>query len=101
MAYSLIDAVRAVSDAAERREPVELAVRARLRRAQVHAGETAVDIVDRLYRTAGAAALFESAPFERRLRDVHALVQQGWLQPTTMEDAGRVRLGLAPRRRTF
>ena len=98
---SLIEAVRAVADAADRGEPVELPERARLRRAQVHAGETAVDIVDRLYRTAGAAALFESAPFERRLRDVHALVQQGWLQRATMEDAGRVRLGLAPRRRTF
>ena len=97
----LIEAVRAVADAADRGEPVELPERARLRRAQVHAGETAVDIVDRLYRTAGAAALFESAPFERRLRDVHALVQQGWLQRATMEDAGRVRLGLAPRRRTF
>jgi alkylation response protein AidB-like acyl-CoA dehydrogenase len=98
---SLAEAVRAVADAADRGEPVGLAERARLRRAQVHAGETAVDIVDRLYRTAGAAALFESAPFERRLRDVHALVQQVWLQRATMEDAGRVRLGLAPRRRTF
>jgi alkylation response protein AidB-like acyl-CoA dehydrogenase len=98
---SLIEAVRAVADAAQRGEPVELPGRARLRRAQVHAGETAVDIVDRLYRTTGAAALFEWAPIERRLRDVHALVQQGWLQPATMEDAGRVRLGLAPRRRNF
>ena len=98
---SLIEAVRAVADAAERGEPVELPERARLRRAQVYAGETAVDIVDRLYSTAGAAALFESAPFERRLRDVHALVQQVWLQPATMKDAGRVRLGLAPRRPTF
>lgn len=98
---SLMEAVRAVADAAARGEPIELPLRARLRRAQVHAGESAVDIVDRLYRTAGAAALYESAPFERRLRDVHALVQQGWLQPATMEDAGRVRLGLAPRRRNF
>jgi indole-3-acetate monooxygenase len=98
---SLIEAVQVVADAADRGEPVELPERARLRRAQVHAGETAVEIVERLYRAAGAAALFESAPFERRLRDVHALVQQVWLQRATMEDAGRVRLGLAPRRRTF
>jgi hypothetical protein len=82
-------------------ESVELSVRARLRRAQVHAGDTAVTVVDQMYRTAGAAALFESAAFERRLRDVHALVQQVWLEPSTMEDAGRVRLGLSPRRRTF
>ena len=61
---SLIEAVGAVADAADRGEPIELPLRARLRRPQVHAGETAVDIVDRVYRTAGAAALFESAPFD-------------------------------------
>ena len=86
---------------AERGEPLTLPLRARLRRAQTHAGETAVEVVDQMYRTAGSAALFEAAPFERSLRDVHAIQAQVWYQRSAMEDAGRVAFGLIPRRRTF
>src|SRR5262249_54253049 len=98
---NLIDAVNLVSEAGAHGQSIELPLRARLRRAMVHAGETSVTIVEQMYRSAGSAALFEAAPFERSLRDVHAAVAQTWLQRPTMEDAGRVRLGLAPRARTF
>jgi alkylation response protein AidB-like acyl-CoA dehydrogenase len=98
---NLVDAVTLLCETSARGNPISLPLRARLRRAMVHAGETSVAVVEQMYRTAGSAALFESAPFERGLRDVHAVVAQTWLQRATMEDAGRVRLGLAPRARTF
>src|SRR5581483_6312231 len=96
-----LDALAALCETADRHEPLTLRLRARLRRAQVHAAETAVEVVDQMYRTAGSAALFETAPFERSLRDVHAIQAQVWYQRSAMEDAGRVALGLTPRRRTF
>ena len=95
---NLIDALTLVSETAAQGASIDLPIRARLRRATGYAGESAVTVVDQLYRTAGAAALFEAAPFERRLRDTHALTAQLWLQRSAMEDAGRVRLGLPPRR---
>jgi alkylation response protein AidB-like acyl-CoA dehydrogenase len=98
---NFLEALEALCAAAEREEPLSLPLRARLRRAQVHAGETAVEVVDQMYRTAGSAALFEAAPFERSLRDVHAILAQVWYQRSAMEDAGRVAFGLSPRRRTF
>ncbi|HEY7067855.1 MAG TPA: acyl-CoA dehydrogenase family protein [Chloroflexota bacterium] len=98
---SYLDGLTALCETADRHEPLTLPLRARLRRAQVHAGETAVEVVDQMYRTAGSAALFEAAPFERSLRDVHAIQAQVWYQRSALEDAGRVAFGLAPRRRTF
>jgi alkylation response protein AidB-like acyl-CoA dehydrogenase len=70
--------------------------RARLRRAQVHAGEVAVDAVDAIYRAAGGDALAESGPFERSLRDVHAIQAHVMLHREVMEQAGRVAFGLEP-----
>ncbi len=98
---SFFEALAALCEAAERDEPLSLPLRARLRRAQVHAAETAVEVVDQMYRTAGSAALFEAAPFERSLRDVHAILTQVRYQRSAMEDAGRVAFGLSPRGRLF
>lgn len=98
---NFLDAHAALCEDAEHDEPLQLALRARLRRTQVHAGETAVEVVDQMYRTAGSVALFEAAPFERSLRDVHAIQTQVWYQRAAMEDAGRVAFGLPPCRRTF
>jgi alkylation response protein AidB-like acyl-CoA dehydrogenase len=95
---NFLDGLSALCEAAEHDGALALELRVRLRRAQVHAGETAVEVVDQMYRTAGAAALFEAAPFERSLRDVHAIQTQVWYQRSAMEDAGRVAFGLSPRR---
>jgi indole-3-acetate monooxygenase len=97
----LIDALEQLGQWALQDEPLPMSLRARIRRAQVHAAETAATIVDDMYRTAGSAALFEDAPFERSLRDVHAVIAQIWLQRAAMEDAGRVAFGLLPRQRGF
>jgi alkylation response protein AidB-like acyl-CoA dehydrogenase len=78
-----------------------LEARARLRRAMVHAVDTAIEAVATCYREAGGSAVFEAAPFERALRDVNAAGAHAVFQRGMMEDAGRVALGLPPRMAIF
>jgi alkylation response protein AidB-like acyl-CoA dehydrogenase len=47
-----------------------------LRMASTHAIHEAQAVVDCTYHEAGATAIFDSQPFERRLRDMHAVAQQ-------------------------
>jgi alkylation response protein AidB-like acyl-CoA dehydrogenase len=75
--------------------------RARLRRAMVHAVDTAIEAVSACYRAAGGSAVFESAPFERALRDVYTMGAHHVFQRSMMEDAGRVSMGLEPTLRMF
>lgn len=70
--------------------------RARLRIASTYAMTQARDVVDFAYYAAGANAIFESDPFERRFRDMHAVSQQVQAQATNFELAGMVMLGLQP-----
>jgi alkylation response protein AidB-like acyl-CoA dehydrogenase len=97
----LLEAIQQLWDAVQDGSETPLEVRARVRRAQVHAAESAVTAVDMMYKAAGATALFESSPFERCLRDVHAAAAQINLQRVLMEDAGRVAFGLTPRQPLF
>ncbi|MCK1302103.1 acyl-CoA dehydrogenase family protein [Bradyrhizobium sp. 24] len=71
-----------------------VSARLRLRIAAAHAGETALHIVDILAREAGAAAIFESGPLERAVRDVHAATKHIAMNPSIYVTAGRVELGL-------
>jgi len=48
----------------------------------------------RLSLAAGATAIFESNPFERRFRDVHTVIQQVQAQFANFEMVGQVLLGL-------
>lgn len=70
--------------------------RARLRGSMVHAVDTGIDAVSLCYREAGGSAVFQSAPFERALRDVHAIGGHVVFQRAMMEDVGRAALGLKP-----
>jgi alkylation response protein AidB-like acyl-CoA dehydrogenase len=51
------------------------------------------DVVDVVYNAAGASAIFENNPFERRFRDVHAVTQQVQAQLSHLENAGKYLLG--------
>jgi indole-3-acetate monooxygenase len=82
-------------------EPVALEMKARVRRACAHATQCAVEAVDLSYAAACGSAVFESAPFERALRDVHAAASHITLRHTMMEEAGRVAFGLPPRSPLF
>lgn len=81
--------------------PIDLAQRARARRAAIHAAEAAADAVDLCCRAAGGNALRQSEPFERALRDVRGVLAHIVLQRTAMEDVGRTDFGLTPLWPTF
>ncbi len=75
-------------------DAVTLAQRVRLRMASIHASQQARQVADMAYLAAGATAVFESNPFERRFRDMHAVSQQAQAQFAIFEVIGRHFLGL-------
>ncbi|HJU14906.1 MAG TPA: acyl-CoA dehydrogenase family protein [Stellaceae bacterium] len=74
---------------------------AQLRLAATWAIDQAREVVATLYHAAGATAIFEENPFERRLRDMHAGSQQGQGRPIHFETVGQILLGLPPEGRMF
>jgi indole-3-acetate monooxygenase len=73
--------------------------RVALRMAIAHASQQARQVVDTAYHAAGATAIFESNPFERRFRDAHAVSQQVQSHFSIFEVIGRHFLGLPPNSR--
>jgi alkylation response protein AidB-like acyl-CoA dehydrogenase len=72
-----------------------------LRLAATWAINQAAEVVDTVYKAAGADAIFENRPFERRVRDMHAATQQGQGRLFHFEIVGQILLGLAPEDRMF
>ena len=95
------DAFRLFWDPVVANESVSMEARARLRRAIAHAAENAVEAVQLCYRAAGGSAVYESAPFERALRDVNTAATHMAVRRVMMEEAGRVAFGLPPRTPLF
>jgi indole-3-acetate monooxygenase len=77
-----------------RGEALPLSQRAALKLAGTYAVHQGKDVVDTVYHAAGATAIFESNPFERRFRDVHTVIQQVQAQFANFEMVGQVLLGL-------
>jgi alkylation response protein AidB-like acyl-CoA dehydrogenase len=73
---------------------VTMAQRVRLRMASIHLSQQARQVAEMAYLAAGATAVFESNPFERRFRDMHAVSQQAQAQFAIFEVIGRHFLGL-------
>ena len=73
--------------------------RIQLRLASTFAIQEAREVVETAYIDAGATAIFESNPFERRLRDMHAASQQIQSSPMHFQSAGQHYLGLKPNAR--
>jgi alkylation response protein AidB-like acyl-CoA dehydrogenase len=65
-----------------------------IRLASTWAIHQAREVVDTAYHAAGATAIFENNPFERRFRDVHTVVQQYQGRQAHFETVGQVLLGL-------
>ncbi len=72
-----------------------------LRLAATWAIHQARDIVATVYHAAGASAIFEANPLERRMRDIHAGTQQGQGRPVHFETVGQMLMGLPPEGRMF
>ena len=72
----------------------EAAVRIGLRQAATHAMTASAAAVDACYTAAGGAAVYETSPLQRLLRDVHVATQHAMVAPRTMEVVGRAAFGL-------
>lgn len=67
-----------------------------IRLASTFAIHQAKEVADFAWAEAGATAIFESQPFERRFRDIHAVTQQIQARRTHFETVGQHLMGLAP-----
>jgi indole-3-acetate monooxygenase len=72
-----------------------------IRLASTWAIHQAREVVDTAYHAAGATAIFESNPFERRFRDIHTVMQQYQGRQAHFESVGQVLLGLQPESAMF
>jgi alkylation response protein AidB-like acyl-CoA dehydrogenase len=63
-----------------------------LRLASVHAAERAAEVVEAVWKAAGASSIFVSSPLERRFRDVHVATQNIAVSPVLYGAAGRMLL---------
>jgi alkylation response protein AidB-like acyl-CoA dehydrogenase len=88
-----LEAWRDIWQAAQAGTPT-LDHRIRLRMASINASQSARQVAETVYLAAGATAVFESRPFERRFRDMHAVSQQAQSQFSIYEAIGRHFLGL-------
>jgi alkylation response protein AidB-like acyl-CoA dehydrogenase len=64
-----------------------------------HAIHQAREVVNFAYHAAGATAIFERNPFERRFRDFHTVTQQGQAHFANFELLGQALLGVTPNKR--
>src|SRR5262249_27945146 len=64
-----------------------------------YAIQMAREVVDHAYHAAGATAIFQKNPFERRFRDLHTVTQQSQGHMANFEAFGQSLLGLTPARR--
>src|SRR5207249_932094 len=92
----LFEATHEAWETVSRDEMLTLKQRAIFRLAATGGTHQAAQVVDTAYHAAGATAIFESQPFERRFRDVHAVTQQVQANPRHFEAVGRTLLGLDP-----
>ncbi len=73
---------------------LSLEQRMRLRLATVHAINESKLVCEAMYQAAGATAIFNSQPFERRFRDMHAISQQINGHKANYETIGKFLLGI-------
>jgi alkylation response protein AidB-like acyl-CoA dehydrogenase len=72
---------------------VDVAARARIRLAGVHAAQIAAQCVDSVYTMAGGAAVFQTSVLQRCLRDAHVATQHIMVSPRMYETLGKMFLG--------
>ena len=92
----MLDAMSDLMTSVDRGGDALVCARSTYRTAMSYAAETAVRIVDDVIALQGAGAIFESSPFERSQRDVHAASKHIAMSPTLFTNAGRIMLGLSP-----
>ena len=91
----LLGSLKNITAAVAARGHLTLDERMTIRLASTFAIHTAVDVTDMLYQSAGATAIFNDNPFERRFRDVHSVAQQLQGRQQHFETVGEYLLGLS------
>lgn len=95
----LQEALREAWEEAERGEELSLERRVMIRLSSTSAIHRAKEVAEVAYHEAGATAIFEDNPFERRMRDMHAAAQQLQGRTAHIELCGQYFVGLTPRMR--
>ncbi|MEM7079632.1 MAG: acyl-CoA dehydrogenase family protein [Pseudomonadota bacterium] len=85
--------IQEIWDAAQE-HPETLEQRISLRTANVHALNTGVQVIDRMYTVMGGTSVYEQSCLQRHFRDVHVASQHMMVADSVMELAGRAMLGL-------
>jgi indole-3-acetate monooxygenase len=85
-----------IAATAGRTGTLTLGQRVRIRQAASHASREGREVGTLAYHAAGAHAIFAGGPWERRMRDLHAVAQQVQGRDDHFENVGRFLLGLDP-----
>ncbi|MEO3473670.1 acyl-CoA dehydrogenase family protein [Roseomonas sp. CAU 1739] len=89
-------ALRETQDSLAAGHPMTTDQKVAIRLAGTFAIHQAKEVADFAWAEAGATAIFESQPFERRFRDIHAVTQQIQGRRNHFETVGQHLMGLAP-----
>lgn len=92
----LLHTLRSIEDELTHTGELSLDNRMAVRQASTYAIHEARDVVHTIYHEAGATAIFESQPFERRFRDMNAVSQQLQGRRAHFETVGLYMLGGDP-----
>ena len=90
----LLHSLEEITEAIRARGHIKLDERMRIRLASTFAIHTSLEVVDMLYQAAGATAIFNENPFERRFRDIHSVAQQLQGRQQHFETVGQYMMGL-------
>jgi indole-3-acetate monooxygenase len=92
----LIGSLEDITAAVAARGHITLDERMTIRLASTFTIHTALEVVDILYQAAGATAIFDENPYERRFRDIHSVAQQLQGRQVHFETVGAYLMGLEP-----
>ncbi len=90
----LLHSFEEITEAVAARGHITVEERMRIRLASTFAIHTSLEVVDMLYEAAGATAIFNENPFERRFRDIHSVAQQLQGRQQHFETVGQYLMGL-------
>ncbi|HEX3864494.1 MAG TPA: acyl-CoA dehydrogenase family protein [Stellaceae bacterium] len=90
----LLHSLEEITAVVAKRGHITLDERMVIRLAATHGISTASETVDVLYQAAGATAIFNTNPFERRFRDIHSVAQQLQGRQQHFETVGQHLMGL-------
>ena len=85
--------IEAAWRAAQRDEPVSVALRNDLRLAATHAVRTSAEVARSMYDLAGGTAIYDQSPLQRHFRDAHTATAHFQVNEASRELSGRILLG--------